>query len=260
MINNIINFAKKQGFIKIRIVNCDDKTFLMLALPYLTTTSKALKYFGMFACHDNYKYTKEKLKELRIYLASCYDVKANSLKIYCNSMTYNEKKLAEECGLGFYGKNSLIIIDGWGSFATISMLEIPINLKTDAKLVVSKICDSCNLCQQACPHGAIKGNFTLDRASCEQEWISSGLDNKKISMVYGCDKCQNCCPYNAKALNYYKENDSLASQSYWTNLDNWQGKNLDEIKDWLSESILRYSWLNKDQLLKTVKKLLNKEW
>ncbi|MFN8240621.1 MAG: tRNA epoxyqueuosine(34) reductase QueG [Bacteroidales bacterium] len=151
--------------------------------------------------HDVIKPKLEKLLDLiRDY---CPEVKS---KICVDSSPIAEKAWAVEAGLGWRGRNSLVINDKLGSFFFIGLLLVDIDLGEDDQ-PVEDLCGSCSACIEGCPTGAINDNRTIDARRCisnltienrgpiPQELIP--LLNRR---VYGCDICQDVCPWNRKAI------------------------------------------------------------
>ncbi len=113
-----------------------------------------------------------------------------------------DKYLAYQAGLGFFGKNSLLINETYGSYVFIGYIITDLVLVPDAPL--EKSCDNCGRCISACPGGAIKDAFDFRVQSCisyitQLKTISN--EQEKIlraqPFVYGCDICQEVCPHNA---------------------------------------------------------------
>nr|WP_246226766.1 4Fe-4S double cluster binding domain-containing protein [Entomospira culicis] len=207
---------------------------------------------GLFACHDNYQAAVRLAKELRKDLASLFNLPPKSFSIACNSRHLNEKKLAVDAGIGVYGKNSLVIVDGWGSFVVLLAVELPLYfLHLQPVNRVAERCLSCNLCQRACPPNALHHAYRLDRTLCLQSMASNGMlpvsDN--LPVIYGCDICQNVCPYNKSALAYYKEAAAEATLEPWCDLALWERGDLADIQKAVKSSPLKFSWLDKEALM-----------
>lgn len=146
---------------------------------------------------------KEKLEKIKEYLNNLgYDALTN-----VDNNIYDERYLAYKCGLGFYGKNHLLINPELGSLFFIG--TILTNAIFEYDKVSSDKCIGCDKCVNACPTGALdykyfNGNKCLSYLT--QKKILTTEESKYInSCVYGCDICINICPYNSgKKSNNFK--------------------------------------------------------
>ncbi|MDA8131226.1 MAG: DUF1730 domain-containing protein [Elusimicrobia bacterium] len=127
-------------------------------------------------------------------------------KLFCDSSPVLEKELARLAGLGFRGKNTLLISPGQGSYFFLG--GIALNFEAEADAPCAGSCGSCGACERACPTGALKGG-TLDASRCISYWTTQAkeeippeIDALNPGWAYGCDLCQEACPYNAKSSNY----------------------------------------------------------
>ncbi|MCL2873454.1 MAG: tRNA epoxyqueuosine(34) reductase QueG [Defluviitaleaceae bacterium] len=123
-------------------------------------------------------------------------------KVLVDSGGLVEKELAVKAGLGFYGKNSLVISEQFGSMFFIGSLITDIAVDTDELFKpVPKSCESCNQCIEACPSAALDGNV-LNHMKCisyltQKKGFLSNEESKLIgNHLYGCDICQFVCPHN----------------------------------------------------------------
>ncbi len=115
-----------------------------------------------------------------------------------------EKPLAARAGLGWQGKNSLLIVKGIGSFVFLGELVLNIELIYD-KPFATDHCGNCTRCISACPTGAIKDNRTIDARRCISyltvelnEDIPGEFSDKVGERLFGCDICQEVCPWNSE--------------------------------------------------------------
>ena len=121
-----------------------------------------------------------------------------------------ERDLAHKSGLGWFGKNSMLINKQIGSFFMIGSLLLdqtfkiePVNLETDH-------CGTCTACVDACPTDAIDvENRTIISNKCISTWTIEIFDDlepieghleKAEGEIFGCDICQDVCPWNIKEL------------------------------------------------------------
>jgi epoxyqueuosine reductase len=127
-------------------------------------------------------------------------------RLFVDSAPVLDRAWAREAGLGWIGKNSMLISRTAGSFVFIGEiilnLELPYNETPE-----SDFCGSCTRCIEACPTGAILDNRTLDSERCisyqtieNKGEISPELENRLAGRVFGCDICQDVCPWNRKAM------------------------------------------------------------
>ncbi|MGL4524507.1 MAG: 4Fe-4S double cluster binding domain-containing protein [Spirochaetia bacterium] len=259
--DQISHLAIQAGFLRPRFAATGQGVWMMAGLPYLPADTKSRQYFGLFACHDNYEHAVNMMKILRYSIASLIGHKPKNLSIICNSKV-DERSLAESCGVGFRGKNSLIILPGWGSLCVLIGLFIPIELEPDPPLDKAEHgCGNCQSCQKICPVDALHNPYQLDVPKCAQYWASSGLqppigyEEDAPLMIYGCDRCQNCCPKNQIALQFYKEHEATADPSPWADLQLWIAQDTGPLYTALKKSSMRFGWLDKDNLRLNAKRI-----
>jgi epoxyqueuosine reductase len=139
-------------------------------------------------------------------------------RIVTDSIPFFDRAHALQSGLGFIGKNTMLIRPGLGSYFFISTVltsmsyrellstlgrnETPIERLTRLR---SLNCGSCDLCQRACPTGALDKDYQINASSClsyltieNREEIPVEFQEHLKNTVYGCDICQDVCPYNFK--------------------------------------------------------------
>ena len=122
-------------------------------------------------------------------------------RYFSDSAPVLERFWAAQAGLGFIGKNTLLIIPGKGSFFFLGELIIDIELDYDSP--VSQNCGKCRRCLDACPTGAIEQPHRLNARKCiswqtieNRGEISPDIVPLLHNNVYGCDICQKVCPWN----------------------------------------------------------------
>lgn len=148
-------------------------------------------------------------------IVSCYLLKialhiqslspSSETKIHVDKGEGDDKKAALAAGLGFIGKNTLLINEEYGSFVFIGYVETDLILEPDVSL--ESTCLSCGLCEKHCPSGAIKNgkiNPSLCASSISQKkGILSSAEEEilvKSGLIWGCDICQTVCPHNQTPL------------------------------------------------------------
>ena len=120
-----------------------------------------------------------------------------------------EKAWALRCGVGWQGKNTLIIRPGKGSFFFIGILLT--NLELEPDLPASTHCGECDRCMKACPTGALDTPYRLDISRCIAYWtieknrgIPVEIRHKLNGRIFGCDICQEVCPHNRYATGHHE--------------------------------------------------------
>jgi epoxyqueuosine reductase len=111
-----------------------------------------------------------------------------------------DREAAARSGVGFYGKNTLLITRKHGSWVVLGTLVTDAELEPTPPLDLD--CGSCTLCIEACPTGALDEPGTLDATRCLSYWtqaphpIPEAYRAELGDQVYGCDICQDVCPWN----------------------------------------------------------------
>ncbi len=103
-------------------------------------------------------------------------------------------------GIGFYGKNTMLITRTHGSWVVLGTLVTDVEIEPSAPLELD--CGSCTLCIDACPTHALDEPGVVDATRCLSYWtqapgaIPEGVPRGAGAQVYGCDICQDVCPWN----------------------------------------------------------------
>ena len=115
-----------------------------------------------------------------------------------------EKAFARQAGIGFVGKNTLLITEPFGSWVFLSVILTTLELEPGTARTSE--CGSCRACLDACPTGALVAPYHLDANRCisyltieNKAEIPEELKSKLNGWVFGCDICQEVCPYNARS-------------------------------------------------------------
>jgi epoxyqueuosine reductase len=134
-----------------------------------------------------------------------------------------ERDFARLAGLGWVGKNTMLIGRRLGSFTLLGSLLVDAELRPDEPLRADH-CGTCTRCLDACPTGAFAGPHQLDARRCISYWtiehkgpIPDEAAGALDGWVFGCDVCQQVCPWNRKAPEGREP--ALAPRPEWTDPD-----------------------------------------
>jgi epoxyqueuosine reductase len=146
-----------------------------------------------YAWSDAYASLREKLDALGRRLGGSY-------RVLVDANQHVDREGAARGGVGFYGKNTMLITRRHGSWVVLGTLVTEVEI--DASPPLNLDCGECRLCIDACPTAALDEPGTLDATRCLSYWtqapapIPEEYRESIGTMVYGCDICQDVCPWN----------------------------------------------------------------
>ena len=182
------------------------RTAVVCAVAYKNRTSDGYPAtcrtkIASYACTTDYHTTiRNMLRGMLQALKAAYPGLEG--RAFVDTAPLAEKQLAVEAGLGWIGRQSLLVTPQFGSFVLLG--ELLLNDETDAydTPFEGSRCGSCRACIEHCPTGAILDERMIDTGRCiachtiERE-PDTGIDLD--GWIFGCDACQSCCPYNRRA-------------------------------------------------------------
>lgn len=184
----------------------DARTALVVSVSYYSPPPPHPgKQYGQVAAYavglDYHVVLRNRLKQLQQKLERTLGRNLKG-RAFTDDVALYEQALAARSGLGFPGKNTLIIGPKLsGSYNFIAELFLDIDL--DADEAYQGTCGQCFRCASACPTGAIVEPRTVDARLCisyltieNKEGIPPDLRTKLGGWLFGCDICQMVCPYN----------------------------------------------------------------
>lgn len=157
-------------------------------------------------------------------------------RVFCDSSCIAEKAWAVEAGLGWQGKNSVLINERLGSFLLLGIILVTNELEYDRPHRTEK-CGECRICIDKCPTHAINDNRTIDASKCisnltieNREPIDKELCEIIENRIFGCDICQEVCPRNSKAKPHTHPELKISRELRTLNLAGWKAMNEEDFR------------------------------
>ncbi|MHC5000048.1 MAG: tRNA epoxyqueuosine(34) reductase QueG [Planctomycetota bacterium] len=185
-----------------------------------------------FAQYEDYHpFIKERLFQLAEFIKNEI-ADGIRFKACVDSVPIAERALAQRAGLGFVGKNHMLINPEMGSQFLLGELITTLDLEPDEPFAQVP-CGDCGRCVRACPTGALDRDGYFDARKCisyltieEPDEISTEYREKLDNRIFGCDECILACPHELKAA--VRKNKDLIFHPEWQNLTPDQIENMTE--------------------------------
>ncbi|HEB10081.1 MAG TPA: hypothetical protein ENI06_02570, partial [Spirochaetales bacterium] len=170
--HEVLELAEREGFQRAHLLENGGSSFLVCALSSyrkepddLSTLQEPHALIAPFARRNYYREAVRRLKRIAVKIREKTGLTRQDIRILCNSRVV-EKPLAVASGLGFYGKNSLVISPGLGSQFIIAVMSMELkmtgNYNNAVKQPAGSGCGDCRACISACPVGAIVKPGVID--------------------------------------------------------------------------------------------------
>jgi epoxyqueuosine reductase len=225
-----------------RILVPGAKSVIVTGLNYYSEKKQGgndIPLISRYAYGDNYHdVIRKKLKEILEFIKNIYPDTVG--RIFVDSAPLLEKAWGKEAGLGWPGKNSILINSEIGSFFFLGVIVTNIELVYDQPAETDN-CGTCSRCIESCPSGAINDDRTIDTRRClayltleSRDPIPDDLILKLEGRAFGCDKCQEVCPWNSSSKPHktpefeLPEEVGLMTAGEWKNLSRKNFKRLFE--------------------------------
>ena len=178
------------------LLDGDARTVVSAALCYWSEAPDAGPGEGRlprYAWRDHYALLRERLDALGQALGGRY-------RVLVDENQHVDREGARRAGIGFYGKNTMLITRDHGSWVVLGTLVTEVEIEAAAPLDLD--CGRCRLCIDACPTGALDEPGVLDANRCLSFWTQAPAPVPEAyrpelgASVYGCDICQDVCPWN----------------------------------------------------------------
>ncbi|MBC8062041.1 MAG: tRNA epoxyqueuosine(34) reductase QueG [Clostridiaceae bacterium] len=243
----------------------EGKTIISIAFPYLYD-----KRFNEGVNFSKYTHGLDYHSIVQLYLMKICDYieKLGGKAIsFVDSNALPERHIAALCGVGFIGKNQMLITSKYGSYVFLGEIITDLTLEESSKM--EEDCGNCTACLSKCPSSSIH------KGGCNPNECLSFLTQKKDleddellklkGRIFGCDSCQSSCPKNInidfskvkefKPLVFMEKvnieeiifmNNSVFNEKYKKTSCGWRGKNLLQrnaiINVLLSNNMVGYDW------------------
>jgi len=146
-----------------------------------------------YTWHDAYAELRSKLTEIGERLGGGF-------RVLVDANQHVDREAASRSGVGFYGKNTMLITQRHGSWVVLGTLVTDVEIEPTPPLAAD--CGDCRICIDACPTGALDEPGVLDSTRCLSYWTQAPAAVPEPyraalgAQVYGCDICQDVCPWN----------------------------------------------------------------
>lgn len=188
------------------------KTVVVCAVSYKSEisggyTESDICKIASYACNRDYHKTlKKMLLRLLAELQSQYPQLQG--RAFVDSAPLLEKQYAVEAGLGWIGRQSLLVTPEFGSYVLLGELVLDVEADVYDTPYEGVGCGECRRCMEACPTSAVVAPMTINTAKCISCRTIESENDTNIDLhgwIFGCEECQNCCPYNCRAAIHRNE-------------------------------------------------------
>lgn len=184
------------------------KTAILFITYYKQTTQPFLEDAGLIASYargkDYHHLHRKRLKKFIQWLEKRTG-QTHIAKGFSDSTPILEKALAVQAGLGWFGKNTLLIHRKFGTFTLLAGLLTTLDIEHPLPFPRLPKCGSCTRCLDACPTQALVAPYQLNATKClsyhlieSKQEIPETIQQKNPGYVFGCDICQDVCPHNQR--------------------------------------------------------------
>ena len=183
------------------------KSVISLLFNYYPEKEQTANTFKIskYAYGEDYHFViKDKLKDIVHYIED--NIGEVNARVFVDSAPVLDRAWAKKSGLGWIGKNGMLINKQQGSFFFLA--EIILDLELDYDNPITDHCGTCTACVEACPTEAILPEKVVDGSKCisyftielKDEILPKEVKGNFDDWVFGCDVCQDVCPWNRFSL------------------------------------------------------------
>ncbi|MCS7239127.1 MAG: tRNA epoxyqueuosine(34) reductase QueG [Thermoguttaceae bacterium] len=183
------------------------QSIIVLAAPYRPSSPDPLplgagRVAAYAASRDYHQVLRQQLRELAITVQNVFP--DSRVRTALDTAPLLERSFAVLAGLGWLGKNCMLIHPRFGSYLLLGEVLTTAKLQPDSPFPGTH-CGTCGACIEACPTGALVAPYLLDPRRCISYWTieARGLAPRELRPLFGdwffgCDVCQQVCPWNRK--------------------------------------------------------------
>jgi epoxyqueuosine reductase len=214
------------------------KSVIVTGLNYYSEKKQGgndIPEISRYAYGDNYHdVIRKKLNGILEFIKNIYPETVG--RTFVDTAPLLEKAWGKEAGLGWPGKNSILINRKIGSFFFLGVIVINTELVYD-KPADEDFCGTCTLCIDSCPTGAINIDRTIDTRLClayqtlESKYpVPDDIVMKLEGRAFGCDKCQEVCPWNKNAKPHKTPEFELPDEVSGMKANDWKNLSRKDFK------------------------------
>jgi epoxyqueuosine reductase len=176
-------------------------TMVVLGLSY---PKRTLKHTHTHLVPSFYTFGKDYHLVLKDRMMSVLNDLGIEYKLGVDNHNHDERLAATLAGLGFFGKNQLIINETYGSYFFLGLVFLNVEIESELKLTVNDDCGTCRKCIDACPTNALsEQGYRMDLCMShynQSKRILTDLEMDANYSLFGCDICQMVCPKNIQIV------------------------------------------------------------
>lgn len=221
------------------------KTVICLSANYFSNnkSEKGKPHVAQYALGDDYHdILKKKLRILYEAIIATYPEAEG--RYFTDTAPILERYWAEKSGIGWVGKNTLLITRNFGSYVFLSELLLNIDIEPDEPH--KNYCGSCKACIEKCPTKAFPQAKLLDSKKCisyltieHRDEFSLEQEDMLNKNIYGCDICQEVCPWNRFAketqINEFFPREKILEKT----IEEWSSLTEDEFREIFRKSAVK---------------------
>lgn len=228
------------------------QSVIVCAVSYKSDINAAYKHetpnkIASYACcRDYHKTVKKMLLRMLSQLQSRYPQLQG--RAFVDTAPLLEKQYAVEAGLGWIGRQSLLITPRFGSYVLLGELVVNMKASSYDRPLGGVGCGECRRCRKSCPTGALVDDMVVDTRRCVSCHTIEAESAQQIDLngwIFGCDECQMCCPYNSNAEYHRNSAFDTLFNPLEISSEQWMSMSEEEFQAQFSATPLRRSGLER---------------